>query len=308
MNRTRLVGLTAGLGVTLTWASWSIATKVGLKADIEILDLLALRLFVGSILVLPFLIYFKAWKGLSWKQYLVLGFFGGIPHSLLSYGGLERTSITHFSVFVYGMAPVMTALIGYLFFSKKINKNQMFGAIFIILGIASIGYEDIMQGLNLTAWVGNFMALGGITSFVVYMVFAARWNISVLQSLMACTLLNGLIFIPYWWSFTDTSLGQLSSNDLIFHGVFQGIVPGVLAIFMTTVATRNIGADLTSLFFALIPIAASFFAVALLGEVMTLGIVVGLLLASIGVLICSIKLEFLFGVKKIPEPVVTTYH
>ncbi|MFT2111097.1 DMT family transporter [Marinomonas sp. 2405UD68-3] len=305
MNRTRLIGLAAGLGVTLTWASWSIATKVGLKADMEVLDLMALRLLVGGLLVAPFLIYFNAWKGLSWKQYLILGFFGGVPHSLLAYGGLERTSITHFSVFVYGMAPVMTALVGYVLLSKKINKNQLIGASFIILGIAAIGYEDIMKGLNMTAWTGNMMALGGITSFVVYMIFADKWKITVTQSLMACTFLNGLVFVPYWWAFTDTSLWQLSANDLIFHGTFQGIVPGVLAIFMTAVATRNIGADLASLFFALIPIVASLFAVLLLGEVMTLAIVAGLFFAAIGVLICSVKFDFLPDSKRTAERLIS---
>jgi len=111
----RVSGFLAGFGVTIIWSSWMIATRLGLSTNLSVTDLLTLRLLVGSLVAVPVLIYLKSWKGLSLKQYAVLGFFGGLPHNFLAYEALQRTTVAHSSVFLYAVAPIATAVVGYLY-------------------------------------------------------------------------------------------------------------------------------------------------------------------------------------------------
>lgn len=291
MNTARFSGFAAGLGITFTWATWIVATRVGLKTEITVFDLFGLRLLVASLLVAPFLLYMKSWKGLSVKQYATLSILGGMPHCLLAYSALERTSTAQFSIFLYGMTPIVTAIAGFLFFKSKLKPNLIAGTLFIGSGIIALGYKDLTNGIDSEAWMGNAMALLAITSFAFYMIYADRWQINVSQSIMACTVINGLFYIPAWLFICPLSWSEIEISEFVVQGLFQGIFPGIFALFVTTVATRKIGANVTSLFFALIPITASFFASFSLDESMTIGIAAGLLLTTVGIVICSLERE-----------------
>ncbi len=288
MQNNKLIGFTAGISLTCIWASWTIITRLGLETDLLIFDLYALRLLVASLVVAPFILYAKSWRGLNWRQYLVLGFLGGLPHTLTAYGALERTSVAHFSVFLYGMTPILTAIAAYLLIRRKADKNQFIGASIIILGIFALGFEDFTAGMNIDAWVGNGMAVVATALFAGYLVYAERWNISISQSLMACSVLNALLYLPVWGYFRATEIIQVDLSELLIQGGFQGIIPGILSFYVMTVATRNIGANMTSLFFAIIPVASAALAVMLLDETITNSILAGLLLTTVGILVCSI--------------------
>ena len=298
MNTAKLSGFVAGLGITFTWATWIVATRLGLQTDMTVFDLFGVRLLVASVLVAPFLLYMKSWKGLSVKQYAILSISGGMPHCLLAYSALERTSTAQFSVFSYGMAPIVTAIAGFIFFKSKLKPTLLAGTFFIGLGIIALGYKDFTNGIDSAAWLGNLMAVIAITSFAFYMIYADTWQITVAQSIMACTVLNGLFYVPVWLLMSPMSWAEIKVSEYIVQGLFQGIIPGIFALFVTTVATRKIGANVTSLFFALIPITASFFALFSLDESMTIEIIIGLLLTTIGIGICSVEIRTITSVKQ----------
>jgi len=291
MDTPKLSGLMIGLSITLLYAGWTIATRFGLNTHLSVGDLMALRLFVACVIALPILLYHKPWQGLRLRQYAILGFLGGLPHSLLAYGALERISVAHFSVFLYGMAPVATALISYLLLRKTITKPQAIGAVLILGGIVSLGYDGFAQGLQAETWVGALMAVGAITSFAGYMVFAERWHVTAAQAIMACTVLNGLLYLPFWGLFMESQLVTIPASDLVIQGLFQGMIPGILALYTTALATKALGANVTSLFYALIPVTAAGLAVPFLGEAITVKIIFGLFVTTGGIIIATFQFK-----------------
>lgn len=287
-NSPKMTGVIAGISITCIWASWTIITRLGLETDLQIYDLMALRLLVATLLISPVIFYLKSWRGLNWQQYFALGFMGGVPHTLLAYAALERTSVAQFSIILYGITPVATALAGYLLVRKSIDKNQFTGALLIILGILALGFEEMSHGLNNDTWFGNMMALVSVILFAGYLVFADRWKITISHSLMACTVLNGIIYFPIWAYFRGSETLQIAPSELLIQGGFQGIIPGIVSFYVMTLATQRIGADMTSLFFALIPVASAGLAVVVLDETLTINILAGLLLTTLGIVVCSV--------------------
>jgi len=49
----KLAGFLAGISITCIWASWTIITRLGLETDLQIYDLMALRLLVATLLIAP---------------------------------------------------------------------------------------------------------------------------------------------------------------------------------------------------------------------------------------------------------------
>ena len=264
MGNTKWIGLMAGAGLTGLWASWTIITRLGLETELQIFDLFALRLLVATLLVAPFILYAKSWRGLSWGQYAVLGCLGGLPHTLMAYAALERTTVAHFSVFLYGMTPLLTAIAGYLLLRKRLQRHQITGALVILAGVAALSVDALASGTSANIWLGNAMAIISVALFAGYLVYAERWHISLSQSLMACTVLNCLVYLPVWLVWRGDAMLQVELSELLIQGGFQGIVPGILSFYVMTLATRNIGADMTALFFALIPVASAGLAVVML--------------------------------------------
>ncbi|MEH6652190.1 MAG: DMT family transporter [Motiliproteus sp.] len=301
MNSAKVVGFAAGISLTCIWASWTIITRLGLKTDLLIFDLFALRLLVATLLVAPFIVYTKFWRGLTWKQYFILGFLGGSPHTLTAYAALERTSVAHFSIFLYGMTPVLTAIAAYIVVKKKVDKSQLSGALLILLGVLALSIDSFTTGMSRGVWLGNGIAIFSTALFAGYLVFAERWNITISQSLMACTVLNGIIYLPIWAYFRASAILQVDLSELLIQGGFQGVIPGVLSFYVMTLATQKIGANMTSLFFALIPIASAGLAVIVLNEVLTRNILAGLLVTTFGIVVCSINWRTLRAKKKIAQ-------
>lgn len=293
MRSTTWIGLLAGIGLTTLWASWTIITRLGLETELQIVDLYALRLLVGSLLVAPFILAGRAWRQLSWRQYAVLGGLGGLPHTLLAYAALERTTVAHFSVFQYGMTPLLTAIAGYLLIGKTIARHQISGALIILAGISALSLDALSSGGSDALWLGNSLAILSVALFGGYLVYAERWQITLSQSLMACTVLTGLIYLPLWLVWRGDAMLQVSPTELLIQGGFQGIVPGILSFYIMTLATRHIGADRTALFFAIIPLAAAALAVVLLNEPLTGQILTGLLLTALGITIASSRTPWL---------------
>ena len=305
MNSAKVVGITAGISLTCIWASWTIITRLGLETDLLIFDLYALRLLVATLLVGPFFLYAKSWRGLTWKQYFILGFLGGLPHTLTAYAALERTSVAHFSVFLYGITPILTAIATYIVVNKKIDKSQSAGALLILLGILALSFDSLTAGINRAVWLGNGMAIFSVALFAGYLVYAERWNITISQSLMAFTVLNGVIYLPIWAYFRASATLQVDISELLIQGGFQGIIPGVLSFYVMTLATQKIGANMTSLFFALIPVASAGLAVIVLNEVLTSKILMGLLVTTFGIVVCSIDWKMLKVKKASAVPAVS---
>jgi len=287
MSNSKFAGVCAGFGITLIWSSWILATRLGLRTEISVYDLLALRFFVACALAVPILWYLGTWKGLSPARYIIVAILGGLPQNILTYEAVARSPAGVVSVFMYGTAPIMTALIAYLFWRKKFSLEQIFGTAVVFAGVLIMSAKQFSGSFDMQMWQGNLMAVGAIASFAGFFVVAERWQVTLSQGIAACTVLNGFVYLPIWYLFLDSGLGQTPWDEIAMQGALQGLVPALLAIFLTTFTAGTIGAGPVSLFYAMIPLCAATFAVPVLGEMMNDYQKTGIVVATIGIVMAS---------------------
>ena len=65
MNRTLIIGALAGMGVALPWAGWIVATRHGVQHTLTIYDIMGLRFGIAGLVILPWAIRSKLWRGLT---------------------------------------------------------------------------------------------------------------------------------------------------------------------------------------------------------------------------------------------------
>ena len=123
-----MLGFFSALLVVFIWSFWLIISRVGVKTQLSIYDLAAIRFGLSSFFIFPFIIYFRVWRTISLKKALITSFFIGPFYALFAFGGFYYSPAYHGGVFMNGFLPVITFLIGYLF-GKKIIQIRYIGNI-----------------------------------------------------------------------------------------------------------------------------------------------------------------------------------
>ncbi len=116
-------------------------------AEVSQLTLLSASVFVGVILLFPFL-----WWNTSWGQIASLG---KVEYSVLIYLGIFNSVIAYLTWnsalakigsvktgIVYYLLPVLTMIEAALFLSEKITWAEAMGGLFVLIGIVIVGLKE----------------------------------------------------------------------------------------------------------------------------------------------------------------------
>ena len=140
-----LLGVACGLGAALFWALGFVATRHGLKVGFAPADLLMHRFLWSGIAFLPFVLRAGLGNlcGIGWGRGLVLMVLGGPVMSLISYTGFLFVPLGHGSVIQPSCATLGGLFLAAALLKERISFSRVFGAVFIVGGLAVIGAESI---------------------------------------------------------------------------------------------------------------------------------------------------------------------
>ena len=110
-----MLGFCSALLVVFIWSFWLIISRIGVKTQLSIYDLAAIRFGLSSFVIFPFIIYFRVWRTISLKKVLLTSFSIGPFYALFAFGGFYYSPAYHGGVFMNGFLPVITFFISYLF-------------------------------------------------------------------------------------------------------------------------------------------------------------------------------------------------
>ena len=89
----------------------------------------------------------------------------------------------------------------------------------------------------------------------------------------------------------EVSFSNVSIQEIVWVCLLQGVLIGVLAMILYSIAIRCLGAAQTAAFGALTPILALFGGAVFLNETITTGGVMGIFLVAVGVILASGSFE-----------------
>ncbi len=254
--------------------------------------LIVIRVVVASIV---FWIIHAIWikeKVESSKDYLLLfraAVFGVIINQLLFFKGLSLTSPINASL-IMTATPILVLITSAIILKERITKLKMFG---VVLGFSGAVLLISKSGFSFSGdtFRGDLLVFANASSYGIYLVLVkplmAKYHPLTVVKWVFTMAIPFVVFIGY----SELEIVQWSSMPLNIYISIAYIVIGVtiLAYLMNAWSLRYVNASMVGIYIYLQPLLASFLAVVLGKDVMTLSKVVFALLIFSGVYLVSIK-------------------
>ena len=271
--------------VVFFWSGWIVVSRLGVTNILTVYDIAGFRFSVGATVALPYIIWRRAWQGLTPGRVLVLTLTSGVPYALLCYFGFIFAPAAHGGVFLNGCLPLFTAFFGWIWIGQRYRISQLVGLLVIVIGVILVGYEGFLSISGGMTWFGDFLFLSAITLFALFMVANKVWSITPGQILFSVTVVSAVIYIPIWLLWLDSNIAIAPRSEILLQGAYQGLVPSVLGISCLNIAVRRIGAGATSVFLSAVPVVAALAAIPILQEVPGLPAWIGMITVTAGILL-----------------------
>lgn len=283
--------------VAALWGGTFIAGRI-LAQSLPLMTAAFGRFFVASILLVIVAVKMEGkLPRLNREQLLltaVLGFAGIFLYNICFFGALARVPAGRTSLFV-SLTPIVTAILAGLIFSERLGLRRWMGIVIALLGAIVVitrgdlhgGITDISQSLGL----GELMMLGAVLSWATYTLIS-RKALETLSPIAATTYgtLWGFVFLSIG------AFGELKDIDWalldwrVWTSVFYlGAFGTVLAFIWYYQGIQRVGPSRTAIFTNLVPAFGVLFSAVLLGEPILISMVVGGLIAALGVSLVNKK-------------------
>jgi len=280
-------GYLAAFGTVIIWAAFLVISRLGGKTALTGWDIAALRLGVGSVLLLPFSwrMGWGVWRDLKlW----VLALSGGAVFLVLIYSGLKLAPAAHGGILMPGMQPFLVTILAWPILKTRPPRQRLVALLPIALGVICVAMPTL-TGLqpDSSTLIGDGLILAASSIWALYSVLAKKWSYDAWILTRFLALASGLIYLPLYLLFLPKGIDQVSFGMLALQGLYQGIGPTILAMLFFLRSVSLLGAERTGALISLVPIIAGLVAVPLLDEPLSGWLVVGLVLVSIGAILAA---------------------
>jgi drug/metabolite transporter (DMT)-like permease len=271
--------------VVIFWSGWIVISRFGVTNHLTVYDLTALRHGIGALVALPYIIWSRAWRGLTPLRTFILALTAGAPYALLSYSGFVYAPAAHGGVFLNGCLPLFTAIFTWIWIGQRSRFSQIVGLGIILAGAILVGYGGFISSDGGMTWLGDFLFLAAIALFALFMVANRVWSVDPGQVIFSTTIVSAVVYIPIWLLWLDSNLVAAPASEILLQGAYQGLVPSVVGISCLNIAVRRIGPRATSVFISAVPVVAALTAIPILNELPGPPAWVGMITVTLGILL-----------------------
>jgi drug/metabolite transporter (DMT)-like permease len=260
--------------LTLTALFWAGNWVVGraMRNDASPISLSFWRWALAWALLFPF-----AWPHVRrewrviWRSrriLIVLGLLGTGTYNVLSYTGLQTTSVTN-AVVLNSVVPILIAAVSWAFLGEKLALLQGVGILASLIGVLCIltrADPELLLGLKFN--VGDLWVLASMVVWAFYTV-ALKWrpkNLHPLAFLAALASVGLTAMLPLYLAGVGGHRGIVLNTATALGLLYLGIFPALLAYIFWNRAVAEVGPTVAGLFMHLMPVFGTALAIAFLGE------------------------------------------
>jgi drug/metabolite transporter (DMT)-like permease len=226
----------------------------------------------------------------------IMGASGIFAYNLLFFGALALLPATRTSLFV-ALNPAVTVILAFFVFREKLNTQKMIGIVIALIGVTIVVTKGDFSQMTASFGKGEIMMICAVCSWAVY-TLANRWTMArinptsepQISALKATTLAAGwgMIFLS---SYAAPNLAKTNFNAIPFSVwvslFFLGVIGTAIAFVWYAQALQQLGAAKTVVFNNLVPVFGVFFGWVLLGENLSVSLLLGGAIAVTGVFIVN---------------------
>lgn len=283
-KRTLLIGVLCGAGAALCWAAGFVGAKHGILIGFTPAELAFHRFFWSGLILMPLGLRagFINLGGIGWRRGLIISVLAGPPQALIAYTGFVLVPLGHGTT----VQPATAALFGLILASVVLHETmtglRKIGAVAIVVGLLIYGAESFTttgsQGVT-----GDLLFVVGGVFWATFGMLLRLWQIPGFRAIGVVSTLSILIYLPLYFAIYGW-------HDFFTHGAFetalqivmQGLIAGVLPIYLYARAVTLLGAGRTATFTALVPVFGAVIGLIALGTVPSVAQIVGMVIVLIG--------------------------
>jgi len=279
-----LVGVLCGTGAALGWAAGFVVAKHGITVGFSPADLAFHRFFWSGLLLMPLALRdgLANIGGIGWGRGLLMSVLSGPPQAIIAYSGFILVPLGHGTTIQPACAALFGLILATVMLGEHPTAQRIFGGVTIVAGLAVFGWESI-------ATIGTH-GVGGDLLFVIAGFFWAMfgallryYRMSGLRAVAVVGVLSILIYTPLHALLVGyDGLLRMSWTENLLQMVVQGLIAGVLPIYLFARAVILLGAGRAATFPALVPGFALIIGYLGFGVVPSVPQLVGLVIVVVG--------------------------
>ncbi len=288
--KTKILSIFSALFCIIVWGTTFISTKVLLKSFDPTTILIYRLLICITLLIIMYPHIFKTRNKKDELYFFLAGASGIAFYFLFENFSLKYTSASSVGIIV-SIAPMFTLLFcAVAFKDSKITINFIIGFIVAIIGIVLISLDSKNESSEISV-KGVLLAIAAMMCWGMYSVFVKKINnlgyqgIGVTRKIMY----YGLIcLIPFWFILKgDFNIVALKNVKIISNLLFLGIVASTMCFLLWNYALRHMGPVKCNIYLYISPAITMIASALILGEKITLIIIIGMILSVLGLVISN---------------------
>jgi len=250
-----LIGVLCGTGAAFGWAAGFAAAKHGVNVGFSPPDIAFHRFFWSGLLLIPIAMREGVVHlgGIGWRHGLILMLLAGPVQAVMAYTGFTLVPLGHGATIQPACAALFGITLAALWLREHVALSRIIGAATIIGGLMVFGAESLTT-------IGR-VGVGGDLLFVCAGLFWATfgtllrlWNVSGTRAAAIVGTLAVIIFAPLYAGLIGFgNLLHMGLKENLIQMVVQGLLAGVLPIFLFARAVMLLGAGGAAVFPALVP-------------------------------------------------------
>ncbi|TQI72771.1 EamA-like transporter family protein [Bosea sp. AK1] len=287
-SRAQWLGILCGLLTALIWGVQSVVSRHAMLIDLTPADVTILRFVSAAAVLLPWsLRHMRPFPvgSLGWPRAWVMALLIGPLYSLILVGGASFAPALHSSIISPGLIPVFTALLIFLVTGERAGRMRLAGLGIIVLGIGIFSRDALaMAPSRPDAWIGDLLFVLIAFLWSIFGLLARRWGASSLEITAASCILSVPLLVIVALAL-PIHMARVPFSELVLQALYQGVLVGVVALYLYARSVATLGAAKATLFLPLVPVATAAASALLLAETPSPTELVGMAIVVSGMLI-----------------------
>ncbi|MCO5092257.1 DMT family transporter [Bosea sp. (in: a-proteobacteria)] len=286
--RAHWLGILCGLLTALIWGVQAVVSRHAMLVGLTTADVAILRFITAAAVLLPWAL--KTMRpfpvgALGWRRAWIVALLVGPLYSLVLVAGAAFAPALHSSTISTGLIPVFTAALIFLVTGERAGRMRLAGLCIIVLGIAVFSRGAfILTPSRPDAWIGDLLFALVAIVWSIFGLLARRWGVGSLEITAASCLLSVPLLLVVALAL-PTNMAQAPFAELLLQALYQGILVGVVALYLYTRSVEILGAGRATLFLPLVPVVTAAAGTLLLGESPSPAELAGMAIVVAGMLI-----------------------
>jgi len=279
-----LIGVLCGTGAAFGWAAGFAAAKHGVNVGFSPPDIAFHRFFWSGLLLIPIAMREGVVHlgGIGWRHGLVLVLLAGPVQAVMAYTGFTLVPLGHGATIQPACAALFGITLATLWLRERITLSRMIGGAIIIVGLMVFGAESLTT-IGREGVGGDLLFVSAGLFWATFGTLLRLWRVSGTRAAAIVGALAVIIFAPLYVAFIGFGdLLHMSLKENLIQMVVQGLLAGVLPIFLFARAVILLGAGRAAVFPALVPGFALVIGFVGLGIVPSVPQLIGLVVVLIG--------------------------